>query len=91
MASHTVTINGVAVPVRAAEGAPASVDIARVLTAKPFIDWARGVDPALEVSEVAVQSVDYFGSRVGFIKMVATTEFQGHRIPGIVFLRGGGA
>lgn len=40
---------------------------------------------------VIVQSVDYFGSRIGFIKMetVVQNEKDGQPLPGVVFLRGG--
>jgi hypothetical protein len=37
-----------------------------------------------------VQGLDMFGPRVGFIKFSANVEFQGRRVPGIVFMRGGG-
>ncbi|KIW11886.1 hypothetical protein PV08_09159 [Exophiala spinifera] len=40
---------------------------------------------------INVQSVDYFGSRIGFMKMetVVENDSDGRPLPGIVFLRGG--
>jgi hypothetical protein len=88
-AMSTVRINGVDVPVVAATPA-VEPDLPKVLAAKIFHEWAAGMDPELNVKEVAVQGVDMFGPRVGFIKFSASVEFHGKRVPGIVFMRGGG-
>jgi hypothetical protein len=84
--SASVTINGKHVPVT---GSHASIKLDDVLAAAPFKDWVAAMDPELFVHSVSVTDVDYFGSRVGFIKMRADVEFHGQRVPGIVFLRGG--
>ena len=59
------------------------------LASAPFRDWLAGVDPRLCIDAVLLQSVDLFGSRVGFIKFVASATLGGKRVPGIVFMRGG--
>ena len=73
----------------------ASVDL--VLEAQIFKDWFNGVerDSQLFITSIHIQSVDMFGSRVGFIKFesaarVATGDPSGDtiQIPGIVFMRG---
>lgn len=44
----------------------------------------------IHVHGIHIQSVDYFGSRVGFIKCkVNATNNKGNQLPGICFLRGG--
>jgi hypothetical protein len=84
--SASVIINGKHVPVT---GSHACIKLDDVLAAAPFKDWVAAMDPELLVHSVSVTDVDYFGSRVGFIKMRADVEFHGQRVPGIVFLRGG--
>ncbi len=57
--------------------------------------WATGLDKRFFLHGILVQSVDLFGSRVGFVKISAHITGRnadgtpdGQRIPGIVFLRG---
>ena len=82
----TITIHGREVPVSA--GVP-GIDLARAVAAKPFADWAAGLDAELAVSRVTVQSVDMFGPRIGFLKFDAHASFRGRLVPSIVFMRGG--
>ncbi len=86
-ASYSISIHGVDVPLVCSD---ASVDLSKVVACKPLSEWARSLDPALTVKEVVVQSVDMFGPRVGFIKFNAHIEYHGRRMPGVVFMRGGG-
>ena len=87
-ASFSVRIHGADVPVECSPAAP-GLDLARCVKAKPFVDWAAGLDAELAIQKVVVQSVDYFGPRVGFLKVEAVALFNGVRVPGICFLRGG--
>jgi hypothetical protein len=87
-APHAVTINGAQVPVLSSD---ASVPVEKALASKPFVEWARSIDPQLVVKDITIQGVDMFGPRVGFVKFSANVEFHGRRMPGIVFMRGGGA
>lgn len=78
-------INDTLVPVEAAHG----IDLQRCIDSKLFKEWASSLDAELKVEAIRVQSVDYFGARVGFLKIETVTTFHGQRIPGICFLRGG--
>lgn len=82
----TINIHGKSVPVTASHS---SIDIARCLTAKPLNDWAASIDKELCIEQITIQSVDYFGTRVGFLKFDAHASFNGKKIPSIVFMRGG--
>ncbi|KAL0234394.1 hypothetical protein PCE1_001430 [Barthelona sp. PCE] len=66
-----------------------SEDLEKVKQAKIFQDFLSNRDPNVELKEVHLQSVDYFGPRVGFIKLRTKTVVEGQTIPGIVLLRGG--
>lgn len=87
--SYSLKINDVDVPVTASSGFPAD-KVERALESKVMREWAAGMDPALSVSSIELQSVDMFGPRVGFLKFRADAKFHGHLVPGIVFMRGGG-
>jgi ADP-sugar diphosphatase len=63
-----------------------------------FKDWVAAIDkdPKLFVDDIHLQSVDMFGSRVGFVKFKTTArvltagrEESVIDVPGIVFMRGG--
>lgn len=65
---------------------------ARLESFKPFQDWRSRLDPELKVDEIEIQSVDYFGQRVGFLKFQARASLRSRPdvcLPGIVFMRGG--
>ncbi|CAK0886736.1 unnamed protein product [Prorocentrum cordatum] len=80
-------IAGREVPVTAHSG----IDAAEAIKSRMFRDWAAAVgrDPRLDVRGVHLQSVDMFGQRVGFLKLVADVSVGGQRVPGVVFMRGG--
>jgi ADP-sugar diphosphatase len=65
-----------------------SINIPMALASAPFVAWARELDPRFTLTKIEFQSVDMFGPRVGFVKFVATSTFQGKPVPGIVFARG---
>lgn len=84
--TRTARVGGRDVPVTTSNPA---VDLDRVLSCVPFVDWAAAFSPALECRRVTVTDVDYFGPRVGFVKFTADVRKDGVPIPGIVFMRGG--
>jgi len=84
-ATSSILIHGTPVPILGAPG----VDPSLALAFKPFTAWASSLDPRFSVASIALQSVDMFGPRVGFLKFVATATFAGKPVPGVVFLRGG--
>lgn len=81
-------ILGVSVPVAASPALPDDT-VTRALTSSLFREWAASLDASFAVSRVEVQSVDFFGPRVGFLKLLATATRGGLPVPGVVFLRGG--
>ena len=81
----SIRIHGTPVPITALPG----IDPAIALTFPPFLDWAAGLDPRFAVASITLQSVDMFGPRVGFLKLLASATFAGFPVPGVVFLRGG--
>lgn len=83
-----VSINGKDVPVTA-DAHLSVADAEKAVACVPFRDWVQGMDPSLDVEGIRIQSIDMFGPRVGFMKFVATANFHGKRVPGIVFMRGG--
>eukprot|EP00294_Goniomonas_avonlea_P003852 CAMPEP_0114561000 /NCGR_PEP_ID=MMETSP0114-20121206/11768_1 /TAXON_ID=31324 /ORGANISM="Goniomonas sp, Strain m" /LENGTH=263 /DNA_ID=CAMNT_0001746601 /DNA_START=18 /DNA_END=809 /DNA_ORIENTATION=+ len=61
-----------------------------ILKSGLFLDWCKNFDDNFDVKKVHLQSVDFFGPRVGFIKLKADiTNKKGNFCPGICFLRGG--
>ena len=81
----SLTINNVSIPVEAVSG----LDLKRAIESPLLLNWAASVKPDIKVEKVFVSSVDYFGPRVGFLKIEAVAYYHGVRIPGICFLRGG--
>lgn len=71
--------------------AEAGIDINSAQNSVPFQNWLAQVDTSkFQIRSVHFQSVDMFGSRVGFIKFKAdVVDASGKFIPGIVFMRGG--
>lgn len=60
-----------------------------VLKSNKFLDWYEDAIENFEIKSIDIQSVDFFGSKIGFIKLKADVyDKQGRRIPGICFLRG---
>ena len=81
----TVVIRGNNVPVTG----PPDLDLAFCVQATPFVNWVSTLDSGLEVSEIKIHGVDYFGKRIGFLKLEAVTKCHGEHVPGIIFMRGG--
>ena len=88
MATHSVMIRGVEVPVKLHLNAQ-GINLDDCVNSKLLLDWAANVEPDLLISEVSVQSADYFGKRIGFMKVVTSATRHGAPVPGICFLRGG--
>jgi len=83
--SVTVVIRGSNVPV----SGPPGLDLAFCVQATPFVNWVSTLDPGLDVSEIKIHGADYFGKRIGFLKLEAVTKCNGNPVPGIIFMRGG--
>jgi len=83
-----VSCNGVAVPLECHPSHP-GLDLERCKNAKPFVDWLAGLDSGLKVSKIVLHDIDFFGPRVGFLKLEAVTKCNGEPVPGIIFMRGG--
>lgn len=66
---------------------PAAVSAA--LSSRIFRDWSSTLDARFSIASITLQSVDFFGPRVGFIKFIADASWAGRKVPGVVFLRGG--
>lgn len=58
---------------------------------KPFQAWLAKFPAEWTLHSLELQSVDFFGPRIGFIKFKAdiTNNDTGKKLPGIVFMRGG--
>eukprot|EP00703_Trepomonas_sp_PC1_P000181 JAP96425.1 NUDIX hydrolase [Trepomonas sp. PC1] len=57
---------------------------------KPLSEWAKNMDPKLDVKNILIQSIDLFGKRIGFLKIKAEIlNIEDNKtIPGIIFFRG---
>lgn len=87
-AATSITVNGRAVVVDAVPQSP-PLDVAAAVASRPFQIWATELDPRFELTRVTLQSLDFFGKRVGFVKFRAEATFHGKPVPGVVFARGG--
>ena len=60
-----------------------------ILSIQAFNDWCNTIDKEFIVKKILVQSVDMFGTRMGFVKFKGDiTDKEGRVIPSIVFMRG---
>jgi len=66
-------------------------DLKEANNSKIFKDWLTNMlnSHEFDVQRIELQSLDYFGSHVGFLKMKVDAKRNGIPVPGIVFLRGG--
>jgi hypothetical protein len=85
MASFSVTVNGTAVPVMCNPTSP-GINLKAAAKSTLLLDWAAQVQPDLDVREIYVSSMDYFGPRVCFLEIETVTYFQGVRTHGICIL-----
>ncbi|KAL3688733.1 hypothetical protein R1sor_015042 [Riccia sorocarpa] len=99
----SVNVGGSAIPVKGAPGVSDS-QIRQAIDSHVFKQWMKymtghngiltlggGGGGRCSLRQVVIQSVDMFGSRVGFVKFKAEVvdEKSGAKLPGIVFGRGG--
>lgn len=57
-----------------------------VLKSNKFLDWYEDAIENFDVRGIDIQSVDFFGSKVGFVKLKADVyDKQGRRLPEFVF------
>ncbi|KAI5796028.1 hypothetical protein FPQ18DRAFT_256711 [Pyronema domesticum] len=84
---------------------PPSLTRTQLLSHGPFKSWLSTLSHSLslqsrpdhafhsspyQLQKIDVQSVDFFGKKIGFLKFQASiTNSEGESIPGLVFLRGG--
>jgi ADP-sugar diphosphatase len=72
----------------------------QLLNHQPFLDWKETLKTSLASQDkttytlrsIKIQSVDWFGKRIGFVKLLADVRNEQNEddfLPGIVFLRGG--
>lgn len=91
-----VTIRQRRVPITTKQTSITLEIASRAIVSKPFQQWIENMECCnlstadIEVSSIEIQSVDFFGSKVGFIKIMVDCSLSGTRIPGICFLRGAG-
>ncbi|CAM6118133.1 unnamed protein product [Calypogeia fissa] len=99
----TIDLCGKPVPLIGAPGVSES-DVKQAVESNVFKQWIKymtghngilnqgeGVGTRCSLKKVTIQNVDFFGSRVGFVKFKAEVidEQTGAKLPGIVFGRGG--
>ncbi|CAG8457676.1 2819_t:CDS:2 [Acaulospora colombiana] len=94
--TNTIKLGGKEVPVTTSQS---DINVASVFEFKPFKEWASAMseeflnaeNKEIEVRKVEIQNVDFFGSKIGFIKFKvdAVLTENGKNVPGIVFMRGG--
>lgn len=60
-----------------------------IINSNKFKNWYEKAKEEFNIESINIQSVDFFGNKVGFIKLKAEIkDKEGHRIPGITFIRG---
>jgi len=70
--------------------------VSAALQSSPFQKWLIHVSHAMleddvksfDMNKIEIQGVDFFGKRVGFVKIEVDAYKNGVRLPGICFLRG---
>jgi ADP-sugar diphosphatase len=84
---------------------PKDLSKEQLLSFPPFKEWLSTLDRSLtsqtskdhtfheapyKLRKIVVQTVDFFGSRIGFLKLqTEVSNDNGERLPGAVFMRGG--
>ncbi|KAG9295864.1 hypothetical protein G9A89_006603 [Geosiphon pyriformis] len=91
--TNTIRIAGTLIPVSTEQ---VDIDVPAVLNFQPFRDWVADlskemeskVEKELEIKRVEIQHVDYFGSKIGFIKFKVDARLteNGKNVPGIIFM-----
>lgn len=64
------------------------INIEDVLNSNKYINWIESIDSEIDIKEILIQHIDYFGLKIGFIHLEVTAFYNGIKIPGIVLLRG---
>ena len=90
----SVVINGYHVPIDYSNVIDALTDVEKahrdVMGMKAFTNWCSQMSEKFKITDITIQSIDMFGSRVGFVKFKATVYDSAYKlIPSIVFMRGG--
>ena len=89
MSAASILLKGKQVPV-VCKYALMESHLSKILSFRPFINWQKQIQALkISVEQVEIQDVDYFGTRVGFLKFKAVCKYEdGTTLPGIVFSRG---
>jgi len=68
-----------------------ATDLKSAYESTVFTTWLNNMNESktFDVQNIELQSIDYFGSRVGFLKIKTDAKRNGIPVPGIIFLRGG--
>lgn len=95
--THTITLPGQLVEIVAAPGVSPS-ELRNAIESCLFQQWLKNLqgdrgtlaNGLMSLNKVLIQGVDYFGTRVGFLKFKADVidKETGKMVPGIVFSRG---
>lgn len=86
----SLLVHGHEVPVSICQGVDIEKFYQNIDSFKPFQNWAANLSADLRVVSLSIQSIDYFGPRIGFLKLNADVVSTIHntKVPGIVFMRG---
>ncbi|CAG8519693.1 10794_t:CDS:2 [Paraglomus brasilianum] len=95
----TIHIAGERIPVTATYP---EINVSAVLEFAPFKEWADAMSSEksqsaernnLEIKKIEIQNVDYFGSKIGFVKFKVDARLvdNGKNVPGIIFMVRGGS
>ena len=90
----TIHIAGERIPVTATYP---EINVSAVLEFAPFKEWADAMSNEksqsaernnLEIKKIEIQNVDYFGSKIGFVKFKVDARLvdNGKNVPGIIFM-----
>jgi ADP-sugar diphosphatase len=60
----------------------------RVLTSDKYENWFNSLNENSVIEKITIHKVHFFGDRIGFIDVEATTKVNDKYVPGISFLRG---
>ena len=68
---------------------PGQVPLSTIVESTLFRNWTTSIKIGYTLTKVVVKAVTMFGPRVGFLYIEADiTDFEGRKLPGVVFLRG---
>ncbi len=58
------------IPIELAPGVPPDqATWKKIMNFKPFMDYCKNMDPQFTIHEIVIQSIDFFGEKIGFLKL----------------------